>query len=52
MDEQTLKLAQKLAQESICEQTHDQEAAEASDGHPKPLKTFTTKLEEKVKGFR
>ena len=51
MDESTLKLAQQLAQESICEHG-DQEAIEASDGHPKPLKTFANKLEEKVKGFR
>jgi len=51
MDESTLKLAQQLAQESICEHG-DQEAIEASDGNPKPLKTFANKLEEKVKGFR
>ncbi len=49
MEEHTLKLAQSLAKQSIDED----EAAEARDGSPKPLrKTHASKLEEKVKGFR
>ena len=49
MEEHTLKLAQSLAKQSLDED----EASEARDGSPKPLKkTHASKLEEKVKGFR
>ena len=53
MEEQTLKLAQKLAREtSIEENNADSDSSEARDGHPMPLKSMAAKLEEKVKGFR
>ena len=53
MEEQTLKLAQKLAREtSIEENNAESDSSEARDGNPMPLKSMAAKLEEKVKGFR
>ena len=49
MEEQTLRLGQILARQSL----DDDEAAEAGDGSPQPLrKNHVNKLEGKLQGFR
>ena len=50
MEEQTLKLAQKLARESSIISEEGSDFEELRDGNPLPL--VKSKLEEKIKGFR
>jgi len=48
MDEHTLMLAKKIANQSL-----NEDELEALDGSPRPLrKTYNEKLEAKVQGFR
>ena len=46
MEESTLVLAKKLAEQGLCEDS--EHAAEALDGSPKPLR----KMQGKLQGFR